>query len=93
MHIWLSNVTGTLFDHRTELYRREDPISASWLVPLALLILGSALANIVVITTWIKNPQLQTSSNLHIVSLAMADGLVAIVSMPNTALRMTGQHR
>ena len=86
----MRNFTGTLFDYKTAAYKTSYPISTPWMIPLTLLILSSASANLTVMLTWARQPQLHTAPNLHVVSLAAADCLVAVVSMPITALRMTG---
>ena len=88
-----NNFTGTLFDFNTEGYKAGPPISPIWLIPLSLLILGSATTNLIVMITWARHLHLHTPHNLHIVSLAAADCLVAMVSMPISALRMTGYQR
>ena len=88
-----NNFTGTLLDYNTEGYKAGHPIPPTWLIPMTLLILSTATTNMIVMITWARHHHLHTPHNLHIVSLAAADCLVAIVSMPVSALRMTGYQR
>ena len=93
MNISFINFTGTLLDYKTEAYKTDHLISTPWVIPLVLLILSSITTNLVVIIAWARHPQLHTAPNLHIVSLAAADCLVAAVSMPITVLKMTGNQK
>jgi neuropeptide Y receptor len=93
MNISVMNFTGTLLDYKTESYKTDHLISAPWVIPLVLLILSSITSNLVVIIAWARHPQLHTAPNLHIVSLAAADCLVTVVSMPITVIRMTGNQK
>ena len=65
-------------------------LSLIWTIPISLLIISTAMANCLIIITWIQNTSLHTPPNLHIVSLAVADMLVAVTTMPITLLQMTG---
>ena len=93
MNVSDMNFTGTLLDYKTESYKTDHLISAPWVIPLVLLILSSITGNLVVMIAWVRHPQLHTAPNLHIVSLAAADCLVAAVSMPITVIRMTGNQK
>ena len=93
MNTAILNLTERLFDSKTKLYKTHQPLSTPWIIPLTLLILSSTATNLIVIITWARQPQLHTATNLNIVSLAVADGLVAVISMPINLLRMTGNQK
>ena len=94
-----SCLTGnlTLFDCRMRNIRKfyEDSVvlKDSSLVSVILLICLSLTINLIVITSYFRSLGLHTPNNVHVVSLAVADGLVSAVSMPLTAIRMSGNQQ
>ena len=67
--------------------------SAYHRVGVSLLILVSLGVNITVILSYLRCPRLHTPNNIHVVSLAGADTLVAAISMPITAIKMSRNER
>ena len=87
----------TLFDCRMRNIRRfyEDSVvlKDSSLVSVILLICLSLTINLIVITSYFRTVALHTPNNIHVVSLAVSDALVSAVSMPITAIRMSGNQQ
>ena len=87
----------TLFDCRMRNIRRfyEDSVvlKDSSLVSVILLICLSLTINLIVITSYFRTLALHTPNNVHVVSLAVSDALVSAVSMPITAIRMSGNQQ
>ena len=80
----------TLFDCRTSLYEESVVLKDSSLVSVILLISLSFSINLTVISSYFRTVHLHTPNNVHVVSLAVSDALVSAVSMPVTAVRMSG---
>ena len=87
----------TLFDCRMRNIRKfyEDSVvlKDSSLVSVILLICLSLTFNLIVITSYFRTLGLHTPNNVHVVSLAVSDALVSAVSMPLTAIRMSGNQQ
>ena len=85
----IDNITTDTEDNSSE-YRMLHPFpTSSFILPLTVLIISSLSTNLLVISTWAKQSNLQTAPNLHIMSLAVSDCAVSILIMPVTALKIT----
>ena len=83
----------TLFDCRTSLYEDSVVLRGGTLVSVILLISLSFSINLTVISSYFRTVPLHTPNNVHVVSLAFSDALVSAVSMPVTAVRMSGNQQ
>ena len=84
---------STLLDSRTSVYKTTHLLTETNLIPVILLIIFSFIINLLVMVTYHRVSRLHTANNVHVVSLAAADALVAAVSMPITAIRMSRNER
>ena len=86
-------VNLTLFDCRMNLYEDSVVLKDSSLVSVIVLISLSFSINLIVISSYFRTVSLHTPNNIHVVSLAVSDALVSAVSMPVTAIRMSGNQQ
>ena len=93
LNVVLEWLLGALCGNIRRFYEDSVVLKDSSLVSVIVLICRSLSFNLIVITSYFRTLGLHTPNNVHVVSLAVSDALVSAVSMPITAIRMSGNQQ
>ena len=93
LNVVLEWLLGALYGNIRRFYEDSVVLKDSSLVSVIVLICLSLSFNLIVITSYFRTLALNTPNNVHVVSLAVSDALVSAVSMPLTAIRMSGNQQ